>query len=91
MTGLSYLSGRLDQRRRAETWAAGGPGLLYPLQEDSGPGDVTPRHAQAGLQLPAASSCYVVRHLQGPDTSCLGFFCFDLFPVALLHCFYIVF
>lgn len=73
MMSLSYPSRRLDQRCTAQTGAAGGPGRLHPLQEDSGPGDVTPCDAQSWLHLPAAASCYMVGHLQGPDTIMFNF------------------
>lgn len=76
MMSLSYPSRRLDQRCTAQTGAAGGPGRLYPLhplQEDSGPGDVAPCDAQSWLHLPAAASCYMVGHLQGPDTIMFSF------------------
>lgn len=64
-----YLSGRLDQRCRAQTGAVDWRGVLYPLQQDPGSGDVTPRHTKAWLHLPAATSRYMVCYLQAPTTS----------------------
>lgn len=60
---LSYPPGGLDESGAASSGSVD-VGVGESLQQDSGSGDVTPRHAQARLHLALRTLCHVVGHLR---------------------------